>query len=78
MPNFPIIDTHLHIWDMERLKYSAFEGHPIFGRSYHIEDFQQDCEELEVEAMVFVECFADFTETGGQYIDEIKFVSSII
>ena len=74
MPNFPIIDTHLHIWDMERLKYSAFEGHPIFGRSYHIEDFQQDCEELEVEAMVFVECFADFTETGGQYIDEIKFV----
>ena len=59
---------------MERLKYSAFDGHPLFGRSYHIEDFQQDCEELEVEAMVFVECFADFTETGGQYIDEIKFV----
>ena len=31
---FPIIDTHLHIWDMDRLNYSAFEGHPIFGRSY--------------------------------------------
>ena len=74
MPNFPIIDTHLHIWDMERLNYSAFEGHPLFGKSYHIEDFQKDCEDLEIEAMVFVECFADFTKKGGQYIDEIKFV----
>ncbi len=74
MPDFPIIDTHLHIWDMDRLKYSAFDGHPLFGKSYHIEDYQKDCGDIEVEAMVFVECFADFTETGGQYIDEIKFV----
>jgi L-fuconolactonase len=74
MPDFPIIDTHLHIWDMDSLKYSAFDGHPLFGKSYHIEDYQRDCGDVEVEAMVFVECFADFTETGGQYIDEIKFV----
>jgi L-fuconolactonase len=74
MPNFPIIDTHLHIWDMNRLKYSAFEGHPLFGKSYHIEDYQKDCGDVEVEAMVFVECFADFNETEGQYIEEIKFV----
>lgn len=74
MPDFPIIDTHLHIWDMDRLRYSAFDGHPLFGKSYHIEDYQKDCGDVEVEAMVFVECFADFTETGGQYIDEIKFV----
>ena len=74
MPDFPIIDTHLHIWDMERLKYSAFEGHPLFSRSYHIEDYQKDCGNLDIEAMVFVECFADFTEHGGQYIEEIEFV----
>jgi len=74
MPDFPIIDTHLHIWDMDRLRYSAFDGHPLFGKSYHIEDYRKDCGDVEVEAMVFVECFADFTETGGQYIDEIKFV----
>ena len=74
MPDFPIVDTHLHIWDMDRLKYSAFDGHPLFGKSYHIEDYQRDCSDLKVEAMVFVECFTDFTETDGQYIDEIKFV----
>jgi predicted TIM-barrel fold metal-dependent hydrolase len=42
MPNFPIIDTHLNIWDIERLKNSAFDGHELLGRSYHIEDFQED------------------------------------
>lgn len=74
MPDFPIIDTHLHIWDMDRLTYSAFEGHPLFGKTYQIEDYRRDCGELDVEAMVFVECFADFTATGGQYIEEIEYV----
>ena len=31
MPDFPIIDTHLHIWDHSRLKYSAFEASPQFA-----------------------------------------------
>ncbi|MCP4384761.1 MAG: amidohydrolase family protein [Hyphomicrobiales bacterium] len=74
VPNFPIIDTHLHIWDFDRLSYSAFKGHPLFGRSYQIEDYQRDCGDLEIEAMVFLECYADFTPTGGQYIEEIEFV----
>ena len=74
MPNFPIIDTHLHIWDFNKLDYSAFKGHPLFGRSYQIEDYQTDCGNLEIEAMVFLECYADFSATGGQYIDEIKYV----
>ena len=74
MPDFPIIDTHLHIWDFDRLSYSAFKGHPLFGKSYQIEDYQRDCGELDIEAMVFLECYADFTSTGGQYIEEIEFV----
>ena len=70
MPDFPIIDTHLHVWDQTRLKYSAFEGSPLFGHPYHVEDYQKACGDLEIEAMVFLECYADF----GQYIEEIEFV----
>ena len=76
MPDFPIIDTHLHVWDQTRLKYSAFDGHPLFGHPYHVEDYQRDCGTLDIEAMVFLECYADFWPGGGQYIDEIKFVES--
>lgn len=74
MPNFPIIDTHLHVWDHNRLKYSAFEGHPLFGKSYHVEDYQRDCGDVDIEAMVFLECYCDFDADGGQYIEEIEFV----
>lgn len=74
MPSFPIIDTHLHIWDFDRLNYSAFEGHPLFGKSYQIEDYQRDCGDLDIEAMVFLECYADFTPTSGQYIEEVEYV----
>lgn len=74
MPNFPIIDTHLHVWDHNRLKYSAFEGHPLFGKSYHVEDYQRDCGDVDIEAMVFLECYCDFNADGGQYIEEIEFV----
>lgn len=74
MPAFPIIDTHLHVWDQTRLKYSAFEGSPLFGHPYHVEDYRRDCGAVEVEAMVFLECYADFWEGGGQYIEEIEFV----
>lgn len=74
MPNFPIIDTHLHIWDQTQLRYSAFAANPLFNHPYHIEDYQRDCGELNIEAMIFLECYADFWDGGGQYIDEIKFV----
>ena len=74
MPDFPIVDTHLHLWDHSRLKYSAFEGRPLFARNYHVEDYARDCGSVEVEAMVFLECYADFTPEGGQYLEEIAFV----
>jgi L-fuconolactonase len=74
MPSFPIIDTHLHVWDQTRLAYSAFEGHARFGHPYHVEDYRRDCGALDIEAMVFLECYADFHEGGGQYIEEIEFV----
>src|SRR5262249_54298622 len=76
MPNFPIIDTHLHVWDQTRLKYSAFEGSELFAHPYHVEDYRRDCGKLDIEAMVFLECYADFWEGGGQYIEEIEFVES--
>ena len=74
MPDFPIIDTHLHIWDPQRLSYSWNKGSELLNRPYHVEDYRRDCGAVEVEAMVFLECYADFDGNGGQYIEEIEFV----
>ena len=74
MPNFPIVDTHLHIWDPARLDYAWIKGNPLFDRPYHVEDYARDCGDVEVEAMVFLECYADFTAERGQYLEEVRFV----
>lgn len=74
MPDFPIIDTHLHIWDPARLNYGWIKGNPLFDRPYHIEDYSRDLGSVQVEAMVFLECYADFTADSGQYVEEVEFV----
>ncbi len=74
MPNFPIIDTHLHLWDPARLSYSWIKGNPLFDRPYLVEDYARDLGDVEVEAMVFLECYADFTPERGQYLEEVAFV----
>lgn len=74
MPDFPIIDTHLHIWDPRRLNYSWQKGNELFDKPYLVDDYRRDCGSVEVEAMVFLECYADFDAKGGQYIEEIEFV----
>lgn len=74
MPNFPIIDTHLHVWDPARLSYSWIKGNPLFDRPYLVEDYVRDLGDVVVEAMVFLECYADFTPERGQYLEEVAFV----
>ena len=74
MPAFPVIDTHLHVWDPQRLNYTWMKGSELLNRPYLVEDYQRDCGSLEVEAMVFVECYCDFGPASGQYIEEIEFV----
>lgn len=56
MPEFPLVDTHLHLWDMTRLRYPWLERHPRLGRNFLLEDFRQACGEVKVGAMVFVQC----------------------
>jgi L-fuconolactonase len=74
MPSFPIIDTHLHLWDPARISYSWQRGNALLDRPYHVEDYRKASEGLAVEAMVFVECHVDDRPGVGQYLQEIEFV----
>jgi L-fuconolactonase len=74
MPSFPIIDTHLHLWDPDRISYAWQRGNALLNRPYHVEDYRRASEGVDVEAMVFVECHVDDRPGFGQYIKEIEFV----
>jgi L-fuconolactonase len=60
VPNCPIVDTHLHLWDPGRISYPWLAGNALLNRSYQLEDYRRACTGFAVDAMVFVQCEADF------------------
>jgi L-fuconolactonase len=74
MPSFPIVDTHLHLWNPHRISYSWQAGNALLNRSYEVEDYRRASQAFNVEAMVFVECHVDDGPRSGQYIKELEFV----
>ena len=57
MPSFPIIDSHLHLWDPRRLSYPWL--FPPLDRPFLPADFQAASAGVAVEALVFLECAAE-------------------
>lgn len=56
MPSFPIIDSHLHLWDPHRLSYPWL--FPPLDRAFLPADFRAASAGVEIEALVFLECDA--------------------
>ena len=61
MPNFPIVDTHLHVWDPGRLPYPWLDDIPFLNKPYLLEDYRRACGSVEIEKMVFVQAEVDFS-----------------
>src|SRR5688500_3511806 len=62
MPDFPIIDTHLHIWDLSRIRYPWLASVPMLNKSHLIADYRRACGQVEVAKMVFVQCDCDTSQ----------------
>ena len=56
MPAFPIIDTHLHLWDLGRIRYPWLASVPMLNKNHLIADYRRACGPVEVAKMVFVQC----------------------
>ena len=56
MPSFPIIDSHLHLWDPKRLDYPWH--FPPLDRAFLPADFRAASAGIDIEALVFLECDA--------------------
>jgi L-fuconolactonase len=73
MPDIPIVDTHLHLWDPARLSYPWLADVPTIAGPHLIDDYRRACEPVNVAKMVFVQCECD----RAQYMDELAWVSDI-
>jgi L-fuconolactonase len=70
MPDFGIVDSHLHLWHPEQLSYGWLRENDLLNRPYQTADYQRDCGDVNVAAMVFVECAVN----PGLYEREVRFV----
>jgi L-fuconolactonase len=73
MPAFPIVDSHVHLYDVDRLSYGWLKGVPKINRSYGLEDFDRARATVQVEKLVFAEVAVD----PGLHLDEAAMIQGL-
>ncbi|MFI4995374.1 MAG: amidohydrolase family protein [Hyphomicrobiales bacterium] len=73
MPDFPIVDSHVHLYDVERFRYPWLDGVPKLKRTSLIADLDRERGEVAVEKVVFVEVAIDH----GLHLEEAAFVQDL-
>lgn len=73
MPDFPIIDSHVHLYDTARLSYGWLAGVPKIDRTHVLADFDAARGAVAVDGIVFAEVAAD----PGLHLREAEFVQEM-
>jgi L-fuconolactonase len=71
MPDFPIVDAHVHIYDPAAVRFDWMASVPRLNRPHLPEDYKRLTAGVDVAAMVFVEVDA----AAGEYIREVEWVT---
>jgi L-fuconolactonase len=73
MLDFPLIDTHLHLWDPDQIRYPWLDDLPELNRPFVWADFEAATAGLHVEHVVFLQCEAE----PAEYRKETAWVTSL-
>ena len=73
MPNFPIVDSHVHLYDVKRLSYPWLDSVPKIARTHLLKDFDAARAQVPVDKLVF----AEVAVGTGLHLDEAKFVQEM-
>lgn len=73
MPNVPLIDTHVHLYDPARLDYPWLASVPAIQGAFLMPEFDRARGAIAVEGIVFAEVDA----APGRELDEARFVDEL-
>ena len=73
MIDFPVIDTHVHLWDPAYLRYAWLDNNALLNKPYLLADYRRACGPVPVEQMVFLQCECDL----AQFMDEANWVTGL-
>lgn len=73
MIDFPIVDTHLHLWDPQKFRYPWLAGIPLLNKRYLLPDYRKACGPVKVEKMIFLQCEVDV----AHYQQEAEWITEL-
>ena len=73
MPDYPIVDSHVHLLEPARFGYAWTRGAPSLNRRALPDDLMKAAAPVEIDQFVFVEVDVDFP----QHLDEAAWVSEL-
>jgi len=73
MPDLPIVDAHVHLYDPGRFRYSWMQGKPVYEGAHELPEFDRARGPVEVEQIVFVEVWVD----PGQHLQEASYIAGL-
>jgi predicted TIM-barrel fold metal-dependent hydrolase len=54
-PAFPIIDAHVHVWDLKQFDLPWLDHNPLLHRDFSVADYRKAAQGLNVQSAVYVE-----------------------
>jgi L-fuconolactonase len=73
VPDFPIVDAHVHLYDPANLPYAWLGGVPAINKAHLPADFDRLTAPLKVDGIVFVEVDVD----DPHHLDEARWVEAL-
>ena len=73
MPDFPIVDSHVHLFDINHLQYDWLSSVPQINRTHTLQDYDAARGAVEVEKIIF----AEVDVSKGQHLDEASWIQSL-
>jgi L-fuconolactonase len=73
MPAFPIVDSHVHLYDIDSLSYGWLDSVPKIKKSHGLEEFGQAIGPVEVDGLIFAEVAVD----PGLHLKEAAMIQAI-
>jgi len=64
------IDSHVHLWDLNRLKYPWLEAEPVIERTFLIEDYQHASVQRPPDKIIVVQGECE----PASYLEEVQFI----